>query len=166
MPLRDMGREQIWMLPPSLGFVLTRLVGLLLQDVVLTRDDVDGLMAGLLTSGVAPTGMTRLGIWLEENADGLGREYVGELRRNYRSNSLRTIRARTGDGGGGSEVHSRHLSLSVDGLYPYDEPMRRDADTLFSRNHLTSELTDLPSTNRTETSAPTVLGKRLFRHQI
>ena len=39
--------------PPSLGFALTRLVGLLLLDVVLTRDEVDGLMAGLLTSGAA-----------------------------------------------------------------------------------------------------------------
>ena len=36
--------------PPSLGFALTRLVGLLLRDVVLTCDEVDGLMAGLLKS--------------------------------------------------------------------------------------------------------------------
>ena len=36
--------------PPSLGFAMTRLVGLLLRDVVLTRDEVDGLMTGLLTS--------------------------------------------------------------------------------------------------------------------
>ena len=35
---------------PSLGFAMTQLVGLLLRDVVLTRDEVDGLMAGLLTS--------------------------------------------------------------------------------------------------------------------
>ena len=67
-----------------LGLCLTRLVGLLLRDMVLTRDEVDGLMAGLLTSGAAPTGRTGLGVWLDENADGLGREYVGELRRNYR----------------------------------------------------------------------------------
>ena len=43
-----------------LGFALTQMVGLLLQDVVRTRDEVDGLMAGLLTSGGAPTGITRL----------------------------------------------------------------------------------------------------------
>ena len=30
--------------PPLLGFALTRLVGLLLRDVVLTKDEVDGLM--------------------------------------------------------------------------------------------------------------------------
>ena len=70
--------------PPSLGFALTRLVGLLLRDVVLTRDEVDGLMAGLLTSGSAPTGTTRLSDWLREHADGLGRRYVSELGRNYR----------------------------------------------------------------------------------
>ena len=70
--------------PPSLGFVLTRLVGLLLRDVVLTRDEVDGLMAGLLTSDAAPAGTTRLGEWLAGNADALGRQYVSEFRRNYR----------------------------------------------------------------------------------
>ena len=70
--------------PPSLGFALTRLVGLLLRDVVLTRDEVDGLMAGLLTSDAAPAGTTRLGEWLAGNADALGRQYVSEFRRNYR----------------------------------------------------------------------------------
>ena len=43
-----------------LGFALTRLVGLLLLDVVLSRDEVDGLMGGLLTSDGTPTGTTRL----------------------------------------------------------------------------------------------------------
>ena len=69
--------------PPSLGFALTRLVGLLVRDTVLTRDEVDGLMAGLLTSSNAVTGATRLGEWLKDNADGLGRRYVSELSRNY-----------------------------------------------------------------------------------
>ena len=70
--------------PPSLGFALTRLVGLLLLDVVLTRDEVDGLMAGLLTSGAAPTATAKVGDWLDENGDALGRQYVSELGRNYR----------------------------------------------------------------------------------
>ena len=69
---------------PSLGFALTRLVGLMLRDVVLTRDEVDGLMAGLLTSDAAPAGTTRLGEWLAGNADALGRQYVSEFRRTYR----------------------------------------------------------------------------------
>ena len=70
--------------PPSAGLALTRLVGLLMRDVALTRDEVVGLMAGLLTSGAAPTGTTRLADWLAQNGDGLGRRYVSELRRNYR----------------------------------------------------------------------------------
>ena len=70
--------------PPSLGLALTRLVGLLLQDVVLTGDEVDGLMAGLLSSGVKPGGTTRPGDWLKANANMLGRQYVSELWRNCR----------------------------------------------------------------------------------
>ena len=70
--------------PPSLLFAMTRLVGLLLRDVGLTRDEVDGLMAGLLTSGAIPTGTTRLGGWLADNRGVLGQRYVSELRRNYR----------------------------------------------------------------------------------
>ena len=69
--------------PPSLGFALTRLVGLLLRDVVLTRDEVDGLMAGLLTSDGQPTGATGLGDWLNDNSDALGRRYVSKFRRNF-----------------------------------------------------------------------------------
>ena len=71
--------------PPSLGLNLTRLVGLMMRDVVLTRDEVDGLMAGLLTSDAAPTGTTALSSWLEDNAHGLGRRYASELSRHFDS---------------------------------------------------------------------------------
>ena len=69
---------------PRVGLALTGLVGLLMRDMALTRDEVEGLMDGLLTSDEPPTGTTRLSDWLAENADGLGRRYVSELRRNYR----------------------------------------------------------------------------------
>ena len=77
-------RVRLVLTPPSLGFGLIRLVGLLLRDVVLTRDEVDGLMVGLLTSDCTPTGITTLSSWLNDNGDVLGRQYVSELRRNYR----------------------------------------------------------------------------------
>ena len=67
----------------SLGFILTQLVGLPLRDVVLTSDEVDGLMAGLLASDAMPTGTTSLSSWLNDNVDSLGHRYVSELRRNY-----------------------------------------------------------------------------------
>ena len=69
--------------PPSVGLALTGLVGLMMRDVVLTRDEVTGLMAGLLTSRAPPTGTTKLSDWLAENGDRLGRSYVSELRRNW-----------------------------------------------------------------------------------
>ena len=69
--------------PSSMGFALTRLVGLLMRDIVLSRDEVDGLMAGLLTSQEVPTGMTKLGDWLRDRVKLLGREYVSELLCDY-----------------------------------------------------------------------------------
>ena len=74
---------QLVHMPPPLGFALTRLVGLLMRDVVLTRGEVDGLMAGLLTSGAAPTGDTTLGGWVGDDAGHWGRSYVSEVRRNF-----------------------------------------------------------------------------------
>ena len=69
--------------PSSLGLALTRLVGLLLRNVVLTKDEVDGLMAELLIPGLAPTGSASLGDWLTENPDVLGQRYVSEMRRSF-----------------------------------------------------------------------------------
>ena len=69
---------------PLLGLALTGIVGLLVRDIVLTRDEVDGLMAGLLTSESPPTGTTRFGEWLNDNANNLGRRYESELQRNFR----------------------------------------------------------------------------------
>ena len=69
---------------PRVGLALTGLVGLLMRDMALTRDEVVGLTAGLLTSAEPPTGTTRLADWLAENGEDLGRQYVSELSRNYR----------------------------------------------------------------------------------
>ena len=71
-------------MPPTVSLALTSIVGLLVRDVVLTRDEVDGLMAGLLTSNAPPTGTTRFAEWLDKNAHGMGRIYQSELRRNFR----------------------------------------------------------------------------------
>ena len=67
--------------------MLTGLVGLSMRDVALTRDEDEGLMAGLLKSDKAPNGTSRRADWLDDNADCLGRWYVSEVRRNYRGYS-------------------------------------------------------------------------------
>ena len=70
--------------PPTIGLALTSVIGLLKRDIVLTRDEVDGLMSNLLISDAPPTGTTRFANWLNENADRLGRHYQSELARNFR----------------------------------------------------------------------------------
>ncbi len=69
---------------PAVSLALTGLVGMLIRDVVLTRDEIDGLSASLLTSDGPSTGATSLSEWLDENAGALGRRYVSELSRNFR----------------------------------------------------------------------------------
>jgi hypothetical protein len=55
-----------------------------MRDVVITRDEVAGLMANLLVSGQPPTCPTRFSEWLAQHAQQLGTEYASELERHYR----------------------------------------------------------------------------------
>jgi uncharacterized protein YbjT (DUF2867 family) len=66
------------------ALAMTRLAGLFLRDIVLTRDELLGLMDSLLVSEGAPTGSARFGDWLAQNGNALGRSYVSELARNWR----------------------------------------------------------------------------------
>ena len=77
-------RAKIIHLRPGLALFLSRLVGYAVNDVILTRDEVAGLMANLLVSDGPPTGETRLGDWLDENAGSVGTKYASELNRHYR----------------------------------------------------------------------------------
>ena len=70
--------------PPGIGLALTSVIGLLMRDIVLTRDEIDGLMSGLLTSDAPPTGTTRFNDWLNQNANSLGRRHHSKLDRNFR----------------------------------------------------------------------------------
>ena len=53
-------RSRLVHMPPPLGLALTRLVGLMVRDVVLTRNEVDELMSNTFTSDAAPTGTTTM----------------------------------------------------------------------------------------------------------
>jgi NADH dehydrogenase len=77
-------RARIIHLNPGLALYLSRFIGLLVKDVVLTQDEVEGLMSDLLISDDPPTGQTRLSDWLEQNADSVGTKYTSELQRHYR----------------------------------------------------------------------------------
>lgn len=71
-------------LPPLWVLLLARLLGLLLRDVALTKEEIAGLAANLLTSSNPPQCPTRLSAWLSENGNKLGRAYASELGRHYR----------------------------------------------------------------------------------
>ncbi len=77
-------RALVVLVPRTLLLAAARVVGALVRDVVLTRDEVAGLTANLLVSRGAPTGSTRFTEWLDRNAERLGVEWASELARHYR----------------------------------------------------------------------------------
>ena len=68
---------------PRLSLGIARVNGWVVGDVLLTRNEIDGLMAGLLVSNQPATGTTRLSTWLAENVRTVGRVYASELRRHF-----------------------------------------------------------------------------------
>lgn len=67
--------------PPQLAYLLVTLMGVLVHDVVVTRDEIDGLMQGLLCTTSPPAGATRLTDWATAHADTLGKHYANEMAR-------------------------------------------------------------------------------------
>ena len=67
---------------PIMGLA-SRALGLVVRDVVLTPDEIDGLMAGLLVSHEPPLGKIAFSDWLDHNRESVGRRYANELRRHF-----------------------------------------------------------------------------------
>jgi NADH dehydrogenase len=70
--------------PPRLALLAAQFLSLFVNDVLLTPEEVDGLMAGLLVSKEPPRCRTRLGDWLEENKGNVGAKYASELKKHYK----------------------------------------------------------------------------------
>jgi hypothetical protein len=77
-------RVRLLHLPPGLTLTLIRMLGLTVRDVILTREEIAGLMANLLLSHEPPRGRVRLADWMKENAARLGASYASELDRHFR----------------------------------------------------------------------------------
>ncbi len=77
-------RARLIHIPAWMGLLASRPIGWMLRDVVLTPDEVRGLMDGLLVGSGPPTGKTMLGDWLEAHADTVGRRWLSELALHYR----------------------------------------------------------------------------------
>jgi uncharacterized protein YbjT (DUF2867 family) len=74
-------RRPIVSIPPWAGHAFARVLGGVLRDVLLTREEIGALMTGLLCSDSPPAGRTRLSEWAEVHAGELGRRYASELAR-------------------------------------------------------------------------------------
>jgi uncharacterized protein YbjT (DUF2867 family) len=69
--------------PPRLALTVAQLLSLFVNDVILTPEEVNGLMAGLLVSKEPPQCKTRLADWLEGNKKTVGAKYASELARHF-----------------------------------------------------------------------------------
>jgi len=67
--------------PPAIGYATGAILGKIVGDVMITREEVEGLMADLLHVDSPPAGNTRLTEWARTHADTLGRRYTSELAR-------------------------------------------------------------------------------------
>jgi nucleoside-diphosphate-sugar epimerase len=69
--------------PPRLALLAAQMISLFVKDVVLTPEEVDGLMANLLISKEPPRCKTSLKDWLKQNTSSVGMQYASELIRHY-----------------------------------------------------------------------------------
>ncbi len=75
-------------LRPSLAYYLGSALGKVLGDVVITRDEIQGLMDGLLYVESQPLGETALTTWVAEHRTVLGIRYASELARRRPSGAM------------------------------------------------------------------------------
>jgi NADH dehydrogenase len=69
--------------PPAVALTAASGIGALVRDVLVTPDELEGLMAELVTTDGPATGSRRLTDWLAANAATVGTRYASEVRRHY-----------------------------------------------------------------------------------
>ncbi len=74
-------RRPIMPIPPWLGYWAARWIGRRVGDVLLTREEIAGLMQDRLCTRSKPAGDTKLTAWAREHAQTLGLRYSNELAR-------------------------------------------------------------------------------------
>ena len=76
------GKERpIVSMPPWLGYLAGRIMNLFMDDVVITKEEIEGLMGDLLYVDAPPAGQTSLTEWARRHAQTLGDSYSNELQR-------------------------------------------------------------------------------------
>ncbi|HYN63477.1 MAG TPA: NAD(P)H-binding protein [Candidatus Limnocylindrales bacterium] len=69
--------------PPMIALLGARVLTPIVRDVLITRQEIDGLTAGLLVSRDSPIGSRKFTDWLREAAPWLGRQYLSEVGRHF-----------------------------------------------------------------------------------
>jgi len=69
--------------PPQAAYLLSQVISRFVGDVLLTQDEIEGLLGDLLISEEEPTGQTRLSDWLAANAHRIGVGYASEVARHF-----------------------------------------------------------------------------------
>jgi uncharacterized protein YbjT (DUF2867 family) len=83
---RTVGRRVLFVhVPPAVALIAAASIGKLVGDVIVTGDELKGLVAELVTADGPATGTRRLTEWLGQNADTVGKRYASEVSRHYRS---------------------------------------------------------------------------------
>jgi uncharacterized protein YbjT (DUF2867 family) len=92
LPFRDLvalvraavnAKVPILRIPPPMMTIAAQALGRLVGDVVLTGDEIRGLMSGLLVSQQPPRGQTAFSDWLNQHRASIGRSYANELERHF-----------------------------------------------------------------------------------
>jgi nucleoside-diphosphate-sugar epimerase len=68
-------------IPPTFGYAIGWALGRLVGDVVITKPEIEGLMAGLLYVDASPAGATPLSTWARTHSSTLGIYYSSEMAR-------------------------------------------------------------------------------------
>jgi uncharacterized protein YbjT (DUF2867 family) len=77
-------RARVIHLPGAVMPVLSSALGLVLRDVLLTREEYRAMAAGLADTTGPATGSIELSQWLTDHAETLGRRYANEIDRHFR----------------------------------------------------------------------------------
>jgi len=78
--------------PPAIGYLAGWIIGKTVNDVMITKEEIKGLMSNLLYVESPPAGRTKLSEWAKSHSDTLGLKYTSELARrtdrksDYKSN--------------------------------------------------------------------------------
>tara|TARA_B100001750_G_C15513342_1_gene605220 strand:- start:749 stop:1681 length:933 start_codon:yes stop_codon:yes gene_type:complete len=84
---KSMGlRRLIIPMPSIFGWIFGKLLGLFLQDLVITRAEIKGLKRGLMASDEEPRGVLKFSEWISEHGSEFGNRYQNDLKeRKYKS---------------------------------------------------------------------------------